>query len=255
MVWEGASARINNIESFEICEYGFRPTDEDIRILFPMLPQGNSNPNQHRSSDDWRSLFDGKSLKGWHGYNKKGKINNWKVEDGALICLGKISGVDYGGDLVSDDAFENFELTWEWRVDADANSGVMYHVEENISFKAPYETGPEYQILDDASYNDVDKNQLAGANYGMYPAIETKELKPLGQWNASRLIYNKGHVEHWLNGLKVVEFDENSDEWKNLKDAGKWKNFPAYGKFKKGKFCLQDHGHKAYYRNIQVRKL
>lgn len=200
-------------------------------------------------------LFDNKTLKGWHVYNQSGNIQNWKVQDGALVCLGA-SPDAHGGDLVTDATFEDFELSWEWKVDKGSNSGVMYHVREDPKYKAPYETGPEYQIIDDVGFpQKLETWQQAGADYAMTVPNDKKKLKPAGDWNSSKIVYQKGHVEHWLNGQKILSFDVNSTEWKNKKAAGKWKDYPDYAAFKSGHIALQDHGNKAYYRNINIRVL
>lgn len=207
-------------------------------------------------SAKWESLFDGKTLKGWHGYNKGNTtVKNWTVTDNALVCLGAAKDAA-GGDIVSDKQYENFELEWDWKVDAGSNSGVMYHVIEDAKYKAPYENGPEYQIIDDVTFpQKLEKWQEAGADYAMYPANENKKLSPVGQWNHSKILFNKGHVEHWLNGKKIVEFEAWSKDWNQKRTTGKWKDYPDYGKAKKGHIALQDHGNKAYYKNIRIREL
>lgn len=198
-------------------------------------------------------LFDGVSLGGWHLYNKKEEeIKNWTVIDSSLVCLGA-SENGIGGDLVTDREFENFELSWDWKVDDGSNSGLMYHVIEDKKYKAPFETGPEYQIIDDVGFPErLEEWQKAGADYGMHYANSFKNLKPVGQWNSSKIIFNKGHVEHWLNGKKIVEFEAWNKEWDDLKASGKWKAFPDYGLAKKGRIALQDHGKRAYFRNIII---
>ena len=204
---------------------------------------------------EWIELFDGKSLAGWHGYNKTGEVSNWTVEDGALVCLGAAKDA-HGGDIVTDQKFDNFELTWDWKVDKGSNSGVMYHVVEDPKYKAPYETGPEYQIIDDIGFPEkLEDWQQAGANYGMQVANEKKKLKPVGEWNSSKIVYNEGHVEHWLNGEKIVEFEDNTPEWTKEKTEGKWKDYPDYATAKSGAIALQDHGNKAYFKNIKIKQL
>jgi hypothetical protein len=204
---------------------------------------------------EWIELFDGKSLAGWHGYNKTGEVNNWTIADGALVCLGAAKDA-HGGDIVSDQKFENFELTWDWKVDKGSNSGVMYHVVEDPKYKAPYETGPEYQIIDDIGFPEkLEPWQQAGADYAMNVANEKKKLQPVGEWNASKIVYNKGHVEHWLNGEKIVEFEVNSPAWKKEKAEGKWKDYPDYASAQTGAIALQDHGNKAYFKNIKIKQL
>lgn len=211
--------------------------------------------NMQEENEKWISLFDGKTLSGWHAFNKPGEIKNWTIEDGALVCLGAAKG-DTGGDIVSDEEYENFELTWEWKIAKGGNSGVMYHVIEDPKYKAPYETGPEYQMIDDIDFpGKLEEWQKTGADYAMNVSNDKKKLKPVGEWNTSKIVFNKGHVEHWLNGEKVVAFEAWTDAWKKEKAEGKWKDFPDYGIAKKGRIALQDHGNKAYFKNIMIREL
>ncbi|HTE08545.1 MAG TPA: DUF1080 domain-containing protein, partial [Flavitalea sp.] len=131
----------------------------------------------------WVDLFDGTSLKGWHGYNRKGEVKNWKVEDSALVCLGAAKDA-HGGDLITDSLYDNFELQWEWKVNKGSNSGVMYHVIEAPKYKAPYETGPEYQMIDDKDFPEkLEDWQKTGADYAMTPAGPNKKMMPVGEWN------------------------------------------------------------------------
>lgn len=198
------------------------------------------------------SLFDGKTLSGWHGFNKTGEIKNWAIEDSAMVCLGAAKDA-HGGDIVSDKEYENFELSWNWKITEEGNSGVMYHVIESPKYQAPYETGPEYQMIDDIGFpQKLEEWQQAGADYAMTPANDKKNLMPVGEWNTSKIIFNKGHVEHWLNGEKIVEFQAWDDTWKKKKEESKWKDFPDYAVAKKGRIALQDHGHKAFFKNIMI---
>ncbi len=204
----------------------------------------------------WVSLFDGKSLAGWHGFNRQGEpVKNWDIEDGALTCLGAAKDA-HGGDIVSDGAYDNFILTWDWKVNKGSNSGVMYHVVEGSKYKAPYETGPEYQIIDDIGFPEkLEGWQKSGADYAMTVANDKKKLMPVGEWNSSKLVFDHGHVEHWLNGEKIVEFQAWTDDWNKKKSEGKWKDFPDYGSAKSGAIALQDHGNKVFYKNIKIKQL
>ncbi|WP_316814122.1 DUF1080 domain-containing protein [Pedobacter heparinus] len=203
----------------------------------------------------WIVLFDGKSLTGWHLFNKTGEIENWKVEDGALVCHG-FKGPSGAGDLVSDQQFENFELSWEWKVDKGSNSGVFYHILEGPKFKRASETAPEYQIIDDVGFPaKLEEWQKTGADYAMNVPNDKKRLKPTGEWNTGKIVFNKGHVEHWLNGKKILEFDAWTEDWNKQKKEGKWKDYPDYGSGKTGAVGFQDHGNKAYFKNIKIRQI
>lgn len=208
------------------------------------------------SDTGWISLFDGKSLAGWHGFNKKGEVvKNWEIEDGALVCLGAAKDA-HGGDLASDGQYGDFELTWDWKADKGSNSGMMYHVVEDPKYKAPYESGPEYQMIDDIGFpQKLEEWQKTGADYAMTPAAANKKLKPIGEWNSSRIVFRNGHVEHWLNGEKIVEFQAWTDEWNKKRTTGKWKDYPDYGKARTGALALQDHGNKMYFKNIRIHTL
>lgn len=214
------------------------------------------NTNKMESNGEkWISLFDGKTLNGWHGFNKTGPIQNWTIEEDAMVCLGAAADA-HGGDIVTDAAFENFELKWEWKISKGGNSGVMYHVVEGAKYSAPYQTGPEYQLIDDIGFpHKLEDWQQTGADYAMNITNDKKKLKPVGEWNTSKIVFNKGHVEHWLNGEKIVEFQAWDAEWTKKKTEGKWKDYPDYGSAKKGLIALQDHGNKAYFKNIMIKIL
>lgn len=205
---------------------------------------------------EWIDLFDGESLAGWHGYNKgDDSVTNWIIEEGALVCLGAAEW-DTGGDIVTDREFANFELEWDWKLEAGSNSGVMYHVVEDPKYKGPFETGPEYQMIDDEGWpGELEDWQKTGADYAMNLASEDKVVKPIGEWNSSKIVYSNGHVEHWLNGDKIVEFEVGTEAWNKEKQEGKWKDYPDYASVQKGKIALQDHGKKAYFKNIRIKEL
>jgi hypothetical protein len=211
------------------------------------------------SNDDikqgWQLLFDGKTLTGWKGYNSDQVFSCWSVSDGELVCQGEGGSVT-AGDIITIANYDNFELSLEWNISKAGNSGIFYHVLEGNQYHAAYETGPEYQLIDDAGWPDkLEEWQKTGADYAMTPASKDKILKPSGEWNQSRISYNKGHVEYWLNGMKVVEFQVNSPEWKLKKAEGKWKDYPGYASSGNGHIGLQNHGSGVKFRNIKIRRL
>jgi hypothetical protein len=207
--------------------------------------------NRVETEGKWISLFDGKTFNGWHNFNKTGSVFGWNIEEGAMVCLG--AG---GGDIVTNAAYENFELKWDWKISKEGNSGVLYHVVEDAKYSGPYQTGPEYQLIDDVGFpGKLEEWQKTGADYAMNLPNEKKKLKPVGEWNTSKIVFNKGHVEHWLNGERIVEFQAWDSEWTKKKNEGKWKDYPDYGLAKKGLIALQDHGHKTFFKNIMIKEL
>jgi hypothetical protein len=231
-----------------------------LLIPFYLSSQNSDNiPNNSLSKKEvnqgWKLLFDGQTLDGWKGYNSDKMFSCWSVSDGELICQGEGGSVT-AGDIITVSDFDNFELSLEWNISHAGNSGIFYHVQEGQKYKAAYETAPEYQLIDDAGWPDkLEEWQKTGADYAMTPAIKDKKLMPTGEWNTSRILYNKGHVEYWLNGMKVVEFQAYSPEWEMLRASGKWKDYPDYAISKTGHIGLQNHGSGVKFRNIKVRKI
>ncbi len=200
---------------------------------------------------EWVSLM-GES--DWRGYNMDSLPDNWSIKDGVIECYGKAG--DVGGDIISRDEYDNFELSLDWKISEGGNSGVFYHVVEDTVYHSPYQTGPEYQLMDDKGFKEpLEDWQMAGANYAMHVANDKKTLKPVGEWNSTRIIFDHGKVEHWLNGEKIVEFDKNSEDWKAKRNSGKWNDYPEYGNANSGYLGLQDHGAGVWFRNVKVRRL
>jgi hypothetical protein len=198
----------------------------------------------------WKLLFDGKTTDGWRAYKGKDVPAAWKVIDGALVVSPKNGE---GGDIVTKDQYENFELSIEWKVTKGANSGIMYRVSESKG--APYETGPEYQVLDNKNHADGKEPKTSAAScYAIY--APTKDVtKPIGEWNKARIVVNGNKVEHWLNGEKVVEYEFGSDDWNKRVAESKFKDAKDYGKEKKGHIDLQFHGDEVAFRNIKIKVL
>lgn len=202
-------------------------------------------------------LFDGTTLKGWHGYNGQ-KTPAWSIAECALHSAGTEGnyGSDLRADIATDRDYTNFELSLEWKASKGGNSGLLYGVGENPKYKAAWETGPEYQFLDDVGFPEkLEPWQLAGANYAMHLPNDQKQLRPVGEWNITRVVVNGKHVEHWLNGKKILEFERWTDDWNTLRATGKWKDHPDYGKAATGRIVLQDHGSAFWFRNVKLRPL
>ncbi|MEB8347353.1 DUF1080 domain-containing protein [Flavobacteriaceae bacterium KMM 6898] len=201
--------------------------------------------------NEWVSLMD--STK-WRGYNMDHLPSNWKIGDGVIECFGKAG--DMGGDIITNEQFENFELQLNWKISQGGNSGVFYNVIEDTIYHSPYQTGPEYQLLDDVGFPEpIEDWQKTGADYAMFVANNKKSLKPVGEWNTTKIIVNKGKVEHWLNGEKIVEFDRASEEWKEKRNSGKWIDYPDYGMGNSGHLALQDHGAGVWFKDVKVKRL
>jgi hypothetical protein len=199
----------------------------------------------------WKLLFDGKTTAGWRRFKGKEAGDKWKVIDGALVFKPKDGRA--GGDILTVAQFDNFELSFEWKVTPGANSGVMYRVSE--SEDAPFQTGPEYQILDNARHPDGRNTLTSAAScYALYAPLKDA-TKPVGEWNQGRIVANGNKIEHWLNGTKVVAYEVGSDDWNTRMARSKFKEWGRFGKEKKGHIDLQDHGDEVAYRNIKIRVL
>lgn len=205
--------------------------------------------------EGWMLLFDGENTDGWRAFNGTSFPDGWVVEDGALKALGK--GGDIGGDIVFAPVdFEEFELEFTWKIEEGGNSGVFYHVVEDPKYKAPYETGPEYQVIDQLGFPEkLEDWQSLAADYAMYSPDLEGVVKPAGEWNVSRIIFSNEGASYWLNGKKTVEFVPYSEDWTQRRNSGKWDSFPDYAIAKTGLISLQDHGSEAWFKNIKIRTL
>lgn len=212
--------------------------------------------SEQELEEGWQLLFNGRDLEGWRDFKGEGEIKNpWRAERGMLTSLGE--GSDSTGYIVTDKEYENFIVTFDWKIEEGGNSGFLYHVVERPEYKVPYVTGPEYQIIDDRGFPEpLEEWQKAGADYAMYAAdTSRKEIREAGKWNSSRIVFDNGQVEYWLNGQKVVEFRAWTDDWFQRKESGKWDFAPEYGLARSGHFALQDHGDRVWFRNIKIKEL
>lgn len=230
-------------------------------VMMAMICTSCQKPVEHNvlseqeTADGWQLLFNGTDLTGWRDYNGESLTAPWFVEDGMIQARGE--GADEHGYIVTDKQYENFELVWDWKIADGGNSGVLYHVVENPKFAVPYITGPEYQLIDDLGFPEpLEDWQKTAADYAMHVGNPDKLIiKPAGEWNTSKIVFDNGHVEHWLNGDKVIEFEAWTDDWFERKHSGKWENAPEYGIARKGVICLQDHGSAAWFRNVKIKEL
>jgi len=222
-----------------------------ILFLPEMMAQQNVLTPKEQA-DGWILLFDGRTTDRWRGFKMEGIPEDWSVQDGCLVAAGK-GGGEMSGDIITVMEYEDFDLYLEWAISPGGNSGIFFHVLEG-DYPAAYATGPEYQLIDDIGYPDkLEEWQQTGANYAMHPANKEKNLRPVGEFNSSEIRVKNGHVMHFLNGEKIVEYDLWTDEWYKLASEGKWKDYPGYGLAKKGHIGLQDHGSYVRFRNIKLK--
>ena len=234
------------------------PTPFGVRLVLAATPpllmaslaacqQQANTLSEDEQKQGWQLMFDGKTTDGWRGFRKDSISSGWRVVDGAL------TRVAVGGDLASADEFANFEFQADWKVAPNGNSGIMYRVSEAEAH--PYETGPEFQVLDDAGHADGrSRLTAAGSDFGIYPA-PAGVVKAGGEWNHARIVVSGNHVEHWLNGVKLLEYELGSPDWETRVQGSKFKQWPSYGRASKGHIVLQDHGDQVAYRNIKIRIL
>ena len=214
---------------------------------FGSMAVGQASPAAHVKEGQWRSLID-PTMSAWRGYKEESMPKGWTVSRGVL------SKTVSSNDLVTRDEFENFELVFDWRLHPGGNAGVFYR--GNEEFEKIYLTGPEYQLLDDAGHPDG-KSRLtsAGADYALYPS-PAGIVKPANQWNSSRILVRGNHVEHWLNGKKVVEYEFGSPDWAKRLKASKFGTAPKYGTLPRGHIGIQgDHAGELSLRGIRIRVL
>jgi hypothetical protein len=198
----------------------------------------------------WKLLFDGKTTQGWRSFKKQTfPDKGWVVEDGWLHCLGK-----HGGDVITDAECNDFELQWEWKQASAGNSGVKYFVIETRKDAL----GHEYQMIDDEREPDAlraNGKRVTASFYDVLAPTTRPNVKPPGEVNSSRIVVKGNHVEHWLNGVKVLEYECGSEKEKAAVAASKFKTTPGFGDKVKGHILLQDHNSEVWFRNVKVRDL
>ena len=208
----------------------------------------------------WRLLFDGKSFTGWRGFHKETVPAGWVIEDGSIkhvLAKGELGRA--GGDLITVDQFDNYEFSIEWKLAKGGNSGIKYLVSESLPPTGRSGIAFEYQVLDDDGHPDakagINGNRTAGSLYDLLPASKDKKVRPIGEFNQTRIVVKGNHIEHWLNGVKVVEFERGGAAFKAAVAQSKFKDTKGFGEISKGHILLQDHGDEVWYRNIKIREI
>jgi hypothetical protein len=212
-----------------------------------------------QKADGWQLLFDGQSLAGWHQYGGAPTGSAWKVSNGVISLDSVAQGSDrdkVGGDIVTNETYENFDLKLEWKISKNGNSGIIFYVHEDTSkFKKSYETGPEMQVLDNDGHPDGKiKKHRAGDLYDLISS-SSEPVKAVGEWNQVEIKSLNGKLDFFLNGVNVVSTTMWDANWASLIANSKFKQWPGFGTFKKGGICLQDHGNMVWYRNVMIKKL
>jgi len=243
-----------------------------MAVAAVMAPAGNTSQSAaenvltaQEKTQGWILLFDGKTFAGWRGLGyDRVPPEHWVIENGAIkkvptkdVPLQKDGQPLVGGDLMTIEEFEDFELAFDWKISPGGNSGVKYNVSEEMSTANPPShaaLGFEYQVLDDDKHPDAKNgpNRTAGALYDLI-GPRNKSLKPVGEYNTSKIVFIGKHGEHWLNGVKILEFDLDTPAFGRLLAKSKYKDIPKFAEKRKGHIVLQDHTDAVWYRNIKIR--
>jgi cytochrome c len=223
------------------------PASPPVELAEPPPPPPQNVLTDAERRDGWRLLFDGKSTAGWRGYKKPGMPAGWSAEKGVLARVGE------AGDIVTEEEFGDFELALDWKISPGGNSGIFFRVGEDHDYV--WESGSEMQILDNQGHGDgLDPRTSAGADYALHPP-KWDATRPVGMWNQVRIVCRGPHVEHWMNGKKLLEYELWTPEWTELVAASKFAKMSGFGKNSKGRIALQDHGDRVEFRNVKIRPL
>ena len=234
----------------------------------PTSAEVHEASSEGETSDGWRELFDGESFTGWRGLGRdRVPEGHWSIENGTIrkVASGDVPTAPdgqplAGGDLMTLETFEDFELSFEWKVAEGANSGIKYNVSEELSTSEPPEhaaLGFEYQVLDDALHPDAKNgpNRTAAALYDLVPPDgDAKALRPVGEFNQGRIVFRDGRGEHWLNGKLVLAYELDSEDFRARLKASKYQPIAGFADRRAGHIVLQDHGDDVWFRHIKIRE-
>ncbi|MBP3944321.1 DUF1080 domain-containing protein [Sphingobacteriaceae bacterium WQ 2009] len=208
---------------------------------------------EQEKKEGWKLLFDGHSFANWHLYNSEQKTAAWEILDGTLYCNPKSEAPKF--DLTTDKVYENYELTFEWKLEKEGNSGVFVNVQERPDILSTYHSGPEYQLLEDSHADFNIPLKKPGVLYTFLPQQNFVNTKKLGEWNNSKIIQKNGFIKFYLNGQQTAEMDFKSKQWKSLVSNSKFKEFADFGQHTKGKIALQDWSRGCSFRSIKIKEL
>ncbi len=203
------------------------------------------NPEEFASG--WELLFDGETLNGWKAYNGD-KPESWIVKENSIYC----DPTKGGDDVMTKESFDDFDLKFEWKIEKNGNSGVIYRTREGKQWSRPYLTGPEYQVFDET--NSFSKTST-GSFYDVYATSKDKVVHPTMEWNKGRIRISNNLVTHWVNGVIVMQCELYSDDWNQHVKDSKWKDNPYFGKSPYGHIDFQNHGHQVWFKNVKILRL
>ncbi|MDX1762236.1 MAG: DUF1080 domain-containing protein [Christiangramia sp.] len=238
---------------FTACKNENKDTEENRITETEKMDSAESKKNE-----DWQQIFNGEDLEGWKAYNRDSISNQWKVEDGAIAFAPAEGDKRIKEYLITEDEYDNFELSLEWKISEGGNSGIMWGVKETEKYDEPYYISPEIQVLDNQNHPDAKNGptRTAGALYDMVPP--SKDVtKPAGEWNKEVIHINYAENKGWveLNGTRVTEFPLKGEKWEEMVKNSKFKDWEDFGSTRKGKIALQDHDDKVWFRNIKIKEL
>lgn len=224
-----------------------------------MQNNGSSVLSKEEQDAGWVALFDGATTTGWHTYGKNTIGKAWRVDNGALH-LDASSKKDWqtaeGGDIITDQEFENYHFKVDWKISPNGNSGIIFNIKEDpAKFQYPWYTGPEMQVLDNEGHADGKISKHRAGNLYDLIAVSKENVKPVGEWNTAEIVNNRGKLDFYLNGEHVVDTRTDDETWRNLIAGSKFKNMADFGKESRGRIGLQDHGDNVWFRNIKIKRL